>query len=162
MPSSDRAREIEFLARRLGGRTPSIRRARALPHRPSRGRVSSCMHGKAQHMYDYELLATDMIKLPTRALPRNWKAVTAADVVEMLRHAGVREPWRAPQLGCYSLAQCINNPLGYQSLSSAKSAVSKKPAEHDCGVNDREPSRTKAERTVSRVFSRDRTRPQPC
>src|ERR1700680_2458414 len=76
-------------------------------------------HGKVQHMYDYEALAVDFIKLPPRALPQDWIAVTVADVAEMLRQARVREPWHAPELGCYSLAQCINNPLGYRSVDSA-------------------------------------------
>jgi hypothetical protein len=68
-------------------------------------------------------------------------------VAEMLRQARVREPWHAPELGCYSLAQCINNPLGYQSITSAGKTISKKHLRHDPGVNDGKPARTKAGRT---------------
>jgi hypothetical protein len=96
-------------------------------------------------MYDYESSAIDVIKLPTRALQRDWKAVTPADVAEMLRQARVREPWHSPEPGCYLLAQCINNPLGYRSASSAKTTSKKRP-EHDRGVNEGKPSRTKADR----------------
>src|SRR5215469_17702166 len=67
---------------------------------------------KMQQMYDYESLTTEIIKFPPRVVPQDWKAVTVADVAEMLRQARVREPWHAPGLGCFSLAQCINNPLG--------------------------------------------------
>src|SRR5215471_15244577 len=97
-------------------------------------------------MYDYESLATDIIKLPTRALPRNWKGVTAEDVAGVLRQARVREPWHAPEWGCHALAQCINNPLGYRSVSSAKTTTSKERPEHDGGVSEGHPSRTKADR----------------
>jgi hypothetical protein len=64
----------------------------------------------------------------------------------MLRQARVREPWHDPEFGCYSLAQCINNPLGYRSLSSAGKKISKKRLEHDPGVNDGNPARTKSTR----------------
>ena len=68
--------------------------------------------GRCKQMYDYESLTTEIIKFPPRAVSQDWKAVTVADVTEMLRQARVREPWHAPGLGCFSLAQCINNPLG--------------------------------------------------
>ena len=97
-------------------------------------------------MYDYEALATDIIKFPPRAVPQDWKAVTVAEVAEMLRQARVREPWHAPGLGCFSLAQCINNPLGYQSVYTAGTTTSKKHPQRDCGVNDGKSARTKAER----------------
>jgi len=87
-------------------------------------------------MYDYEELAADFIKFPPRAPLQNWKAVTVADVADTLRQARVPEPWRAPELGCYSLAQCINNPLGYRSVHNAAKTTSKKRPERDCGVND--------------------------
>ena len=45
--------------------------------------------GKVQHMSDYEELAVDFIKLPPRARPRNWKAVTTAEVAELLREQPV-------------------------------------------------------------------------
>jgi hypothetical protein len=83
-------------------------------------------------MDDLDSLAVDFIQLPPRALPEGWIAVTVSDVAEMLRQARVREPWHAPWLGCYSLAQCINNPLGYQSINSAGKTISKKHP----GVND--------------------------
>lgn len=93
-------------------------------------------------MDDLDSLAVDFIQLPPRALPEGWIAVTVSDVAEMLRQARVREPWHAPWLGCYSLAQCINNPLGYQSINSAGKTISKKHP----GVNDGKPARTKAGR----------------
>ena len=93
-------------------------------------------------MDDHELLAVDFVQLPPRALLEGWIAVTVSDVAEMLRQARVREPWHAPELGCYSLAQCINNPLGYQSINSAGKTISKKHP----GVNDGKPARTKAGR----------------
>ena len=98
-----------------------------------------------QQMYDDESLTTEIIRFPRRALPQDWKAVTVADVAEMLRQARVREPWHAPDLGCLSLAQCINNPLGYQSVYTGTTS-SKKRQQRDCGVNDGKPARTKAER----------------
>ena len=82
-----------------------------------------------------EELAVDFIKLPPRALPSDWIAVADADVAEMLRQARVREPWHAPELGCYSLAQCINNPLGYRSVHSVGKTTSKKRPRHDRGVD---------------------------
>jgi hypothetical protein len=97
-------------------------------------------------MYDYEALTVDFIKLPPRAVPQDWIAVTVADVAEMLRQARVREPWHAPEWGCYLLAQCINNPLGYRSVHSAGKTIPKKRRGHDRGVNDGEPARTKAGR----------------
>jgi hypothetical protein len=97
-------------------------------------------------MDDHELLAVDFVQLPPRALPEGWIAVTVSDVAEMLRQARVREPWHAPELGCYSLAQCINNPLGYQSINSAGKTISKKHLRHDAGVIDGKPARTKADR----------------
>jgi hypothetical protein len=97
-------------------------------------------------MDDYEKLAVDFIQLPPRALPEDWIAVTVSDVADMLRQARVREPWRAPELGCYSLAQCINNPLGYRSVDGAGKTTSKKRLGHDPGVNDETPARTKASR----------------
>jgi hypothetical protein len=72
--------------------------------------------------------------------------VTVDDIAEMLRQARVREPWHAPQLGCYSLAQCVNNPLGYRSINSAGKTISKKRLEHDPGVIDGKSARTKADR----------------
>src|SRR5262252_10257221 len=98
-----------------------------------------------QEMYDYESLTAEIIKFPPRAVPQDWKAVTVADVAEMLRQARVREPWHAPDLGCLSLVQCINNPLGYQSVYTGTTS-SKKRQQRDCGVNDGRAARTKAER----------------
>jgi hypothetical protein len=97
-------------------------------------------------MDDYEQLAVDFIQLPPRALPKDWVAVTVSEVAEMLRQARVREPWHDPELGCYSLAQCINNPLGYRSRDGAGKTISKKRLGHDPGVNDGKPARTKASR----------------
>jgi hypothetical protein len=97
-------------------------------------------------MDDYESLTAEIIKFPPRALPQGWKAVTVADVAEMLRQARVRDPWRYPQLGCISLAQHINNPLGYRSVYTVGTTTSKKRSEHDCGVIDGKPARTKADR----------------
>jgi hypothetical protein len=102
-------------------------------------------------MYDYEELAADIIKFPPRAPLRNWKAVTVADVADMLRQARVPEPWHAPELGCYSLAQCINNLLGYRSVHNAAKTTSKKRPEHDCGVNDGKPARTKIDRARAAI-----------
>jgi hypothetical protein len=96
-------------------------------------------------MYGHEV-PVDFIQLPPRALPQDWIAVTVADVAEMLRQARVREPWHAPELGCLSLAQCINNPLGYRSVDSPGKAIPKKRRGHDCGVNDGKPARTKTRR----------------
>src|SRR5580704_2387316 len=93
-------------------------------------------------MGDRDSLAVDFIQLPPRALPEGWIAVTVSDVAKMLRQARVQEPWYAPWLGCYSLAQCINNPLGYQSINSAGKTISKKYP----GANDGKPARTKADR----------------
>ena len=64
----------------------------------------------------------------------------------MLRQARVREPWRAPELGCYSLTQCINNPLGYRSVLSVGKMISNKRLGRCCGVNEGSPARTKAGR----------------
>jgi len=72
--------------------------------------------------------------------------VTPADVAEMLRQARVSEPWHAPELGCSSLAQAINFPLGYQSLDSTENRDSKKRPAAEGGVNDGKPARTKAGR----------------
>src|ERR1700751_1898697 len=97
-------------------------------------------------MYDYESLGVDFIELAPRALPQDWIAITAAEVAEMPRQAGAREPWHAAELGCYSLAQCISNPRGYQSVHSAAKPSSKKRPGHDLGVHDGTPPRTKAGR----------------
>ena len=43
----------------------------------------------------YEELAVDFIKLPPRALPSDWTAVTAADVAAMLRQAGGKSTIKA-------------------------------------------------------------------
>jgi len=94
----------------------------------------------------HESLTTEIIKFPPRAVSQDWKAVTVADVTEMLRQARVREPWHAPDLGCFSLAQCINNPLGYRSVYTTRTTISKKRAGHDCGVIEGKPARTKADR----------------
>jgi hypothetical protein len=67
--------------------------------------------------------AVDFIKLPSRVLPPGWKAVTEAKVAEMLRQAGAPEPWIAPELACYALAQCINNPLGYQTMLGGSDGI---------------------------------------
>jgi hypothetical protein len=101
-------------------------------------------------MTDLESLAVDFIQLPPRALPEGWIAVTVDDIAEMLRQARVREPWYAPEIGCYSLAQCINNPLGYRSITSAGKTISKKRLGRDPGVNDGKPARTKADRAARR------------
>jgi len=45
-----------------------------------------------------------------------------------------------------SLAQCINNPLGYRSVYTAGTTISKKRAGQDCGVIEGKPARTKAHR----------------
>jgi len=97
-------------------------------------------------MDDHEMLAVDFIQLPQRVLPKEWVAVTVAEVAEMLRQARVREPWHAAELGCYSLAQCINNPLGYRSVNDAGKTISKRHLRHDPGVNDGKPARTRAGR----------------
>jgi hypothetical protein len=102
-------------------------------------------------MYDYEELTADIIKFPPRAPPQNWTAVTVAHVADMLRQARVPEPWHAPELGCYSLAQCINNPLGYRSVDNAAKTTSKKRPEHDRGVNDGKPARTKMDRARAAI-----------
>jgi hypothetical protein len=99
-----------------------------------------------QQMDDYESRTIEIIKFPPRAVPQGWKAVTVADVTEMLRQARVREPWHEPDLGCISLAQCINNPLGYRSVYTAGTTISKKRAGQDCGVIEGKPARTKAHR----------------
>ena len=77
----------------------------------------------------------------------------------MLRQARVREPWHAPELGCYSLAQCINNPLGYQSINSAGKTISKKRLGHDPGVIDGKPARTKAGRARDAIDELGRALP---
>ena len=110
-------------------------------------------------MHDLELLAVDFIQLPPRALPAGWIAVTVSEVAEMLRQARVREPWHAPELGCYSLAQCINNPLGYQSINSAGKTISKKRLGHDPGVIDGKPARTKAGRARDAIDELGRALP---
>jgi hypothetical protein len=46
----------------------------------------------------------------------------------------------------YSLAQCINNPLGYRSINNAGKTISKERLGRDPGVNDGKPARTKADR----------------
>jgi hypothetical protein len=69
--------------------------------------------------------------------------VTVDDIAEMLRQARVREPWYAPEIGCYSLAQCINNPLGYRSMTSAGKTISKKRLGHDPGVMTENPPERK-------------------
>jgi len=97
-------------------------------------------------MYDYESLTAKIIKFPPRAVPQDWKAVTVADVTEMLRQARAREPWYLPNLGCISLAQCINNPLGYCSVYTVGTTTSKKHPQRDGGVHDGKPARTKADR----------------
>jgi hypothetical protein len=99
----------------------------------------------------YEELAVDFIKLPPRALPSDWIAVTVADVAEMLRQARVREPWDAPELGCYSLAQCINNPLGYRSVHSVGKTTSKKRPGHDRRVDEGDLARTKTARAQNAI-----------
>ena len=99
----------------------------------------------------YEELAVDFIKLPPRALPSDWIAVTDADVAEMLRQARVREPWHMPELGCYSLAQCINNPLGYRSVHSVGKTTSKKRPGHDRGVDEGDLARTKTARAQDAI-----------
>ena len=101
---------------------------------------------KVLRMKDLESLAVDLIQLPPRTLPEDWIAVTVDDVAEMLRQARVREPWHNPELGCYSLAQCINLPLGYRSINSAGKMISKERLGRDPGVNDGKPARTKADR----------------
>ena len=112
----------------------------------SRRTESALFHGSMLHMNDLESLAFDFIQLPPRTLPEDWIAVTVDDVAEMLRQARVREPWHSPELGCYSLAQCINNPLGYRSKNNAGKTISKKRLGRDPGVNDGKPARTKADR----------------
>jgi hypothetical protein len=102
-------------------------------------------------MNDLESLAVDLIQLPPRALPEGWIAVTVDDIAEMLRQARVREPWHAPEIGCYSLAQCINIPLGYRSIHNAGKTISKKPLRRDPGVNDGKPARTKADRARNAI-----------
>ena len=102
--------------------------------------------GKMQQMYDHESLTTKIIKFPPRIVPQDWKAVTVANVTEMLCQARVREPWHAPDLGCILLAQCINNPLGYRSVYTTGTTISKKRAGYDCGVIEGKPARTKADR----------------
>ena len=97
-------------------------------------------------MKDLELLAVDLIQLPPRTFPEDWIAVTVDDVAEMLRQARVREPWHNPELGCYSLAQCINLPLGYRSINNAGKMISKERLGRDPGVNEGKPARTKADR----------------
>ena len=72
--------------------------------------------------------------------------MTVDDVAEMLRQARVREPWHSPELGCYSLAQCINLPLGYRSINNAGKPMSKERLGRDPGVNEGKPARTKADR----------------
>jgi hypothetical protein len=101
-------------------------------------------------MYGHEV-PVDFIQLPPRALPQDWIAVTVADVAEMLRQARVREPWHAPELGCLSLAQCINNPLGYRSVDSPGKAIPKKRRGHDCGVNENRGRRPPALPATSQI-----------
>jgi hypothetical protein len=60
-------------------------------------------------------------------------------------------PRYAPDLGCISLAQCINNPLGYRSVYTAGTTASKKRPQRDCGVNDGKPARTKADRAWDKI-----------
>jgi hypothetical protein len=110
-------------------------------------------------MYDTESLTTEIIRFPPRALTQDWKAVTVADVAEMLRQARVREPWHAPDFGCLSLAQCINNPLGYQSVYTAGTTASKKRPQRDCGVNNGKPARTKADRARDTIDELQRVLP---
>jgi hypothetical protein len=110
-------------------------------------------------MDDYELLGVDFIQLPPRALPEGWLAVTVSDVAEMLRQARVREPWHAPELGCYSLAQCINNPLGYRSVDTAGKTISKERLGHDPGVNDGKLARSKTSRARDAIDELQRALP---
>jgi hypothetical protein len=112
-------------------------------------------------MTDLESLAVDLIQLPPRAFPEGWIAVTVDDVAEMLCQARVREPWHNPELGCYSLAQCINLPLGYRSINNAGKMISKERLGRDPGVNDGKPARTKADRARDAIDELRRALPGP-
>jgi hypothetical protein len=91
-----------------------------------------------------EALAAQVLQLQPRALPPNWVPVTVTEVTQMLRQARVREPWHASELGCFALAQGINNPLGYQTLHHRGKA--EKRLGHGSGVDDGILVRTKASR----------------
>jgi hypothetical protein len=100
-------------------------------------------------MVDREALAVQILQLQPRARPPNWAPVTVTEVADMLRQARVREPWHDPELGCYALAQSINNPLGYQALGRRGKAVRRLSDEP--GVDDGRLVRTKASRARAAI-----------
>lgn len=100
-------------------------------------------------MVDREALAVQVLQLQPRARPPNWVPVTVTEVADMLRQARVREPWDYPELGCHTLAQSINNPLGYQALDRRGKAVRR--LKDESGVNDGRLVRTKTRRARAAI-----------